>query len=36
MVRTKSVLEVGLFNTNFDISGDYEMWLRLESIYKTL
>jgi len=31
MVRTKSILEVGLFNTNFNISGDYEMWLRLES-----
>ena len=31
LVRTKVVEEAGWFNPEFNISGDYEMWLRLES-----
>lgn len=31
LVRTKAAVDAGLFNTEFTISGDYEMWLRLLS-----
>lgn len=31
VVRRQSVIDVGLFDPEFTISGDYEMWLRLES-----
>ena len=31
LVKTKTVEEAGWFNPKFTISGDYEMWLRLES-----
>ena len=31
LVKLKSAIEVGLFSTEFPISGDYEMWLRMFS-----
>ena len=31
LVKLRSAIEVGLFNSEFTISGDYEMWLRMAS-----
>jgi glycosyltransferase involved in cell wall biosynthesis len=31
LLRTKAIIEAGLFNPKYTISGDYEMWLRMLS-----
>lgn len=31
LLKKKSIMEAGMFNTNFHISGDYEMWCRMQS-----
>lgn len=35
LLKKRTIIEAGLFNTEFTISGDYEMWCRLNSLGKT-
>ena len=35
LLKKSTIVEAGMFNTDFNISGDYEMWLRLSSQGKT-
>jgi glycosyltransferase involved in cell wall biosynthesis len=35
LLKKSTIVEAGKFNTDFKISGDYEMWLRLNSLGKT-
>ena len=35
LLKKSSIMEVGMFNPEFTISGDYEMWCRMKSMGKT-